>query len=375
MRLTLTAAKITSAMSLMLWGATCFQAHAATMPANERVEVVFVLDTTGSMADLIEGAKRKIWSIASAVVETNPEADIAMALVAYRDRGDDYVVQTTPLSEDIQGLYGKLIKLQADGGGDTPESVNEALDKAVSGIQWSDGENVKRIVFLVGDAPPHMDYRQEKQYPKILAEAVNREIVVNAVQAGDMAETTPVWKEIAQYGHGRFIPIPQSGGEIIVIVTPYDDDIVELQGHLDRSVLPYGNKEKQFETATKMREKAAAPSSVQIDNSEYYSKRASKKEVITGGGDLIADLANKAVELDKIDARELPDMLAGKSKEEVQALIAKKLSDRQKLEAGMQELIAKRDAFVLAEQAKTTKTNASDSFDTAVEDTLRAQLR
>jgi Mg-chelatase subunit ChlD len=375
MRLTLTAAKITSAMSLMLWGATCFQAHAATMPANERVEVVFVLDTTGSMADLIEGAKRKIWSIASAVVETNPEADIAMALVAYRDRGDDYVLQTTPLSEDIQGLYGKLIKLQADGGGDTPESVNEALDKAVSGIQWSDGENVKRIVFLVGDAPPHMDYRQEKQYPKILAEAVNREIVVNAVQAGDMAETTPVWKEIAQYGHGRFIPIPQSGGEIIVIVTPYDDDIVELQGHLDRSVLPYGNKEKQFETATKMREKAAAPSSVQIDNSEYYSKRASKKEVITGGGDLIADLANKAVELDKIDARELPDMLAGKSKEEVQALIAKKLSDRQKLEAGMQELIAKRDAFVLAEQAKTTKTNASDSFDTAVEDTLRAQLR
>jgi hypothetical protein len=59
-----------------------------------RVEVAFVLDTTGSMGDLIDGAKRKIWSIATTIVENNPEADIAMALVAYRDRGDEYVVKT-----------------------------------------------------------------------------------------------------------------------------------------------------------------------------------------------------------------------------------------------------------------------------------------
>src|SRR5262249_58446861 len=32
------------------------------------VEVVFVLDTTGSMGPLIEGAKRKIWSIATAII-------------------------------------------------------------------------------------------------------------------------------------------------------------------------------------------------------------------------------------------------------------------------------------------------------------------
>jgi hypothetical protein len=348
---------------------------AAGPPQRDRVEVVFALDTTGSMADLIDGAKRKIWSIASSVVDANPDADIAMALVAYRDRGDEYVVQTTPLSEDIQGMYGKLIRLQADGGGDTPESVNEALDKAVSGMQWSSGDHVKRIVFLVGDAPPHMDYAQERQYPAILKQATERKIVVNAVQAGNMEETIPVWKEIAQYGHGRYIAIPQNGGEITVIITPYDDGILELQRALDQSVLPYGNREKQAETATKMEEKAAAPSSVQIDNSKYYSKRASKKEVITGGGDLIADIANKAIELERVKDEELPDVLKGKSKAEIQAWIEAKLTERQKLEAQMSALITKRDAFVVSEQEKTPKPDARDSFDKAVEDTLKEQLR
>jgi Mg-chelatase subunit ChlD len=367
--------KATTALSLIISSAFSFQAQAASEPAKERVEVVFVLDTTGSMADLIDGAKRKIWSIASTVVDVNPDADIAMALVAYRDRGDEYIVQTTPLSDDIQGLYGKLIKLQADGGGDTPESVNEALDKAVSGMQWSDGPNVKRIVFLVGDAPPHMDYAQEKQYPAILKQAVKREIVVNAVQAGDMAETTPIWKEIAQYGHGRFIAIPQSGGQITVIVTPYDDDILELQKELDQSVQPYGNSEKQAETNTKMREKAEAPAAVQIDNSGYYSKRASKKEVITGGGDLIADIQNKTVTLERIDQKELPKELAGKTKPQVQEWIDDKLAKRKVLETKMAELITKRDTFVSTEQAKTAKASATDSFDKAVEDTLKEQLK
>ena len=68
-------------------------AIAATAPASARpvVEVAFVLDTTGSMGPLIEGAKRKIWSIALAIMDASPDAEIRMGLVAYRDIGDVYV--------------------------------------------------------------------------------------------------------------------------------------------------------------------------------------------------------------------------------------------------------------------------------------------
>ena len=360
-----------SAISFFALNATL--AQAAVQQAQERVEVAFVLDTTGSMADLIDGAKKKIWSIASTVVDTNPDADIAMALVAYRDRGDDYVVQTTQLSEDIQGLYGKLVKLEADGGGDKPESVNEALDNAIRDLKWSSGDHVKRIVFLVGDAPPHMDYEQERQYPRILKDAKDRDIIVNTVQAGDMVETTPVWKEIAQYGGGRYMAIPQSGGDVVVIISPYDDEILELQGEMDQTVVPYGRLEQREDISRKMIEKAAAAPSVKLDNSKFYSRRALKKEVITGG-DLIGDVRNNAVSLDGLADAEMPEELRKLSKDERKAYVAERLDKRTKMEARMTELINKRDIFVVEEQAKTKTAGNVDSFDRAVEDTLRVQL-
>src|SRR5207342_2624465 len=92
----------------------------AATPAAARpvVEVAFVLDTTGSMAGLIEGAKRKIWSIATAIIDCSPEAEIRMGLVAYRDIGDDYVTKKFDLTTDIQGLYADLLHFRAQGGGD-----------------------------------------------------------------------------------------------------------------------------------------------------------------------------------------------------------------------------------------------------------------
>ena len=348
--------------------------HAQAAQGQQRVEVAFVLDTTGSMGDLIDGAKRKIWSIATTIVDNNPSADIAMALVAYRDRGDDYVVKSTPLSTDVQGLYGKLIKLEAAGGGDDPESVNEALDEAISGLQWSSGENVKHIVFLVGDAPPHMDYRQERQYPEILKTAAQKHIVVNAVQAGEMPETTPIWKEIAQFGHGRYISIPQNGGEVVIVVTPFDDDILHMQEELDGSIVPYGSDGQKLEINKKMAAKAAAPDSVKIDNSGFYSKRKIAREVVTGGGDLVADAANSGLDVSSIAEGKLPDDLKAIPAPQRKQWLAERIQTRKLLEDKMASLIAKRDAFVFEQRKKKLASAKSDSFDSVVEETLKSQL-
>ncbi len=212
-----------------------------TQQKKSLVEVTFVLDTTGSMATLIDGAKKKIWSIANTIVDINPDAEIRMALIAYRDRGDDYVVKTVhPLDTDVQSLYSALTGLQADGGGDTPESVNEALNKGVNSLQWSTDTQAKRIIFLVGDAPPHIDYLDEKQYPAIINEAVDKHIIVNSVQAGDSKTTRKVWKKIAKLGKGTYLAIPQSGGKIVQVETPYDDEILSKQAALDKTVIIYG---------------------------------------------------------------------------------------------------------------------------------------
>jgi Mg-chelatase subunit ChlD len=350
-------------------------AWAAQGQVRPRVEVAFVLDTTGSMAGLIDGAKRKIWSIATSIVETNPDAEIRMALVIYRDRGDDYVARTYDMTADIQGLYGDLLQLRADGGGDWPESVNEALHASVNKLRWSQDQATRKIVFLVGDAPPHMDYANAPKYPEVTAAARRAGIVVNAVQAGDAGDTRQIWQDIAQRGAGRYIPIPQDGGQVVMIETPYDGDIIILQRRIDATVIPYGSARQQESMLGKIEQRAAAPASVQADNSGFYSKRSGRSEVVTGAGDLVADIAAGAKSLEAVPEGELPAVLQGKSAAERQAYVEQQRAERATLTAQMAGLVGQRDAYIAAEQAKQGDTASTDSFDRAVEETLQIQLQ
>jgi hypothetical protein len=368
-------------------GACAFALAVITLPvtavlsqavAKPTVEVAFVLDTTGSMGGLLEGAKRKIWSIATSVVDTNPDADIRIGLVAYRDIGDEYVTRTFDLTTDIQDIYGNLLDLKARGGGDWPESVNEALDVAVNKLQWTRGSDTRRIVFLVGDAPPHMDYAQDTKYPKTLAVAKQRDIAVNAVLAGNARDTERVWQDIAQLGDGRFIPIPQDGGDLVVIETPYDDDIIILQKEINGTVIPYGPQKLQKRVEEKTRQlsqvAAAAPSSAS-DMASYLNKRSKvSSEAVTGDGDLVSAVASGRTSIASIKDDELPDALRRLTPEQRKTEIDKQTQTRKSLNEKLAALVQKRDAFVADKKRSIAPAKAS-SFDRAVEETLRAQTR
>ena len=340
------------------------------------VEVAFVLDTTGSMGGLIEGAKRKIWSIATAIVDANPDAEIRMGLVSYRDIGDDYVTKTFPLTKDIQDLYANLLELKARGGGDWPESVNEALYVGVTKLDWTQGPEICRIMFLVGDAPPHMDYAQDVKYPEVMRMARERGIVVDAVQAGGARDTERVWREIAQLGQGRYIPIPQDGGNLVVIETPYDTEIIELQNHINGTVIPYGPRQQRGDVEKKTRQVAAAPASAGADMAGYMSRNAAKTsgEAITGAGDLVADVKAGRQQLASVKDDDLPDTMRNMKAAERQDFIDKQSASRKALNERMAALVQQRDRYVL-DQAKKGPTRTADSFDRAVEETLRAQIK
>jgi len=345
--------------------------------AKPAVEVAFVLDTTGSMGGLIEGAKRKIWSIATAIVDSNPDADIRMGLVAYRDIGDDYVTKKIELTRDIQDLYANLLELKARGGGDWPESVNEALDVAVNKLQWTDGGDVRRIVFLVGDAPPHMDYAQDTKYPVTLKVAKQKDIIVNAVLAGTAADTERVWRDIAQNGNGRFIPIPQDGGQVVVIETPYDEDIIILQREINGTVIPYGPRALQKRTEDKTmqlsRVAAAAPSQAS-EMASYINKRSkATSEAVTGDGDLVADVGSGRSSFSAIKEEDLPDNLRAMKPEQRVDEVNKQMNQRKALNEKLGALVSKRDKYVADARAKAPP--KASSFDRVVEDTLKAQIK
>ncbi|MDR2450699.1 MAG: VWA domain-containing protein [Candidatus Accumulibacter sp.] len=367
-----------SALSLFSLAVT---AHAGEKPAPEasgqRVEVAFVLDTTGSMAHLIDGAKKKIWSIANAIVDQNPDAELYFGLVGYRDLGDDYVTRRFPLTTDLQGIYASLLNFEADGGGDTPESVNEALDVAVTQLGWSDKDQgqtedrTRRILFLVGDAPPHMDYRQDRKYPEVIREALARGIVVNTVQAGDLRSTEKVWREMARLGHGDYHAIPQDGGRVVIIVTPFDERIREIQFRLNKTVIPYGSRIKQREVEDKTRQyEAAVPAAAEI--SSFVSKSGKGSKVITGSGDLVDAVHTGKARLGEIPVEELPPAMQKMSAAERERYVAERRAEREKLSGELGEIVLLRDAY-LKEQSAREPVEA-DSFDRAVKETLKNQV-
>ena len=345
--------------------------------AKQIVEVAFVLDTTGSMGPLIEGAKKKIWSIATAILDANPDAEIRMGLVAYRDIGDDYVTKRFDLTTDIQDLYARLLELQAQGGGDWPESVNEALDQAVNRLDWTRGDATSRILFLVGDAPPHMDYAQDTKYPQTIQVARQKDIIVNTVLAGSARDTERVWREIAQRGNGSFLPIPQDGGEIVVIETPYDDDIIILQKSINKTVMPYGPPPMQRQVEGKIGQLASAAPTSASDMASFINKRAkASNEAVTGDGDLVADYASGRAQLDAIRDDELPPAIRALPKPQRGAVIERQAGERKALNGMLSELVAKRDAYIADRRAANkVRSRTASSFDQAVEATLQAQIK
>ncbi|HZT82441.1 MAG TPA: vWA domain-containing protein, partial [Gemmataceae bacterium] len=150
-------AALLAAAGLLLTAAPARAADDRPEPKKPKIEVVFCLDTTGSMTGLIEGAKAKIWTICNQIAGGKPTPELKVGLVAYRDRGkEEYVTRVFDLTDDLDAVHGQLKGFRAAGGGDFPESVNEALHVAVNKITWGQDKSALRIIFLVGDAPPHM---------------------------------------------------------------------------------------------------------------------------------------------------------------------------------------------------------------------------
>jgi len=194
-------------MALLFLSTQSATAQAPGKGGAPQIEVVFCLDTTGSMAGLINSARTKIWAITNQIAAGKPAPKLKIGIVAYRDRGDEYITKITDLSEDLDSVHRQLLALRADGGGDEPEDVNKALYDAVQEISWSNDPNTLRMIFLVGDAAPHMDYGDQLQYPEICKMAVAKDIIINTIQCGNSAECRKYWVDIARLGEGSYVQI------------------------------------------------------------------------------------------------------------------------------------------------------------------------
>ena len=328
------------------------------------LEVVFVLDTTSSMGSLIEGAKEKIWSIASRMAAGKPSPRIRVGLVAFRDKGDAYVTKPFDLTEDLDTVYKNLKGFRAEGGGDTPEHVGRALGEAVKLMSWSQDAKAAKMIFVVGDAPPHDDYHDGWDSRTWAKAAIARGIVVNTVRCGNQSDTETSFRALAKLADGSFDSIGQTGG-MVAVATPFDAELGKLNGAVaDTTVYAGAARGRADGEAYKRDLKAMAPAA----SADRLSFRSNSGLGASGGGSIAAvDLTAAPEKVAAMKEDELPESLRGMSKPKQIEFLQQQNAQRKQLEVKVIEVSKKREEWI-SKNAKTEK----DSFDGRVFESVKS---
>jgi hypothetical protein len=185
---------------------------AQAQPQPLRLDVLFLLDATGSMGDEITQIQQTIVSIAERIDQFSPRPELRFGLVAYRDHGDEYVTRVYDFTPDVDAFRQLLLSINADGGGDEPEALNDGLHAAIQQVNWA-GDAV-RLTFLIADAPPQMNAPQDYVYTEEVRTAVAKGIKVYPIAASNTSSDAEyIFRQIAQQTMATFIFLTYQPGQ------------------------------------------------------------------------------------------------------------------------------------------------------------------
>jgi len=180
--------------------------------ANPKLDVMFLIDSTGSMADEIAQWQENILAISTQIDALPGNVDVRYGLVTYRDRTDEYVTRVYDFTDDVRQFQTNLNTVEAGGGGDYPESLNQGLEESLNVVSWRGSDTVK-LVFLVADAPPQLNYRDDVNYTLSMQEALGRGIKIHPIaSSGLQPEGEYILRQIGQYTMGHFIFLTYEDG-------------------------------------------------------------------------------------------------------------------------------------------------------------------
>ncbi len=180
------------------------------------IELMFVVDVTGSMGDELSYLNNEIADVVDKVAVTDENTQINLALLFYRDHGDEKVFQyydfvDVTTEDGLSEQQAAIAAQRADGGGDYAEAVDEALELAIE-KQWSGGETTK-ILFMVLDAPPHEGTSNQTTLYSAVIEAAKKGVRICPVLcSGADTLTEYTMRQASIYTGGTFVFVTDDSG-------------------------------------------------------------------------------------------------------------------------------------------------------------------
>ena len=206
--------------------------------APQKLDLMFVVDTTGSMGDELEYLKAEIADVINRISEK--DISVRTSVNFYRDEGDEYVVKYHGFNTDSQGVQLIVTEQRADGGGDYEEAVHTALHNAVYEHAW-EKDSVK-VMFLVLDAPPHQRDADIATFSKAVKDAAAMGIrIVPVASSGVNKLTEGLLRAVALTTGGTYTFLTDHSGVGDTHLPPSTEsyDVEPLNDMLVRIALEY----------------------------------------------------------------------------------------------------------------------------------------
>lgn len=179
--------------------------------ARAALDLGFLVDATGSMGDEMTFLQTELRDIVTRVRAAEPELDIRVSIVFYRDRGDEFVTKTLPFTRDVDSAVAFMGATMAGGGGDYPEDMNAGLAEVMR-QQWS-RDVAPRMLFVVGDAPPQRYEDERYTFREAIAEAGADRIAIYPVAASGIDKPTEfLFRSMAAMTGGKYIFLTDDSG-------------------------------------------------------------------------------------------------------------------------------------------------------------------
>ena len=179
-------------------------------PVNsQQIDIVFVLDATGSMDSELNTLKAGLDEISVQLSRLPGTIAIRYGLVVYRDGAKSSSTQLFALTDSWPAFTQNITAVTALGGGDYAEDLSNGYYQAVTGMAWNPEAN--KLIILLGDAPPHQDSENEALLNEALAVAAAQGIKTFTVGSDGLnAAGITIYQEIAQTQNGRFLFISET---------------------------------------------------------------------------------------------------------------------------------------------------------------------
>lgn len=335
----------------------------AAPQARPPIDIVFAIDCSGSMGGVIETAKQKIWDIVNQAAQAKPTPQLRIGLLAYGDASRTY--RSFDLSSDLDTVYQNLTSFRDEGWSE--EYVGEAIGKAIDGMSWSNSTGKVpslRTLYVVGNETARQG---PIDFTLSAPRAREKKIYVNAIYCGtgDGKET---WREFSKLGSGQYLEIAADGGSVL-IPTPYDRQIEELNLKLNGTYLPYGARGEAASSNQRIQDlNAARAGGAYASTSRALAKAGN--QYLNAEWDLVDKSLEPGFDLEKIPVDQLPANMREMSSAERKSFLEKKRKERFDLQKQLLELGTKRSSFL---QEANKKSGRKDSLDSALKGSFGGQ--